>query len=283
MPSRIKIMGWVVLGVLVAAIAAGCGETTEPETDAPQLPPLQSMQMDLSFFTEGSGQGAAPTAAEPAGTKLNFLNAVVRAAFVNVAVVTVLTPPALAFSAALHTFPSREDDGSYLWIYTWVHQGQDHQIRLRGTPAGVHVDWELYVVLPGHEAQLWFSGRSYRDRDEGFWVFRDFSAEGDPEVLRIDWEVNSEQDATLEFRNIHAGSDEEGDELRYRAEGPMNSIEFLDASSTETWDIIWNEADGSGSLQVPDYNNGQRACWDTNQDDASCPEAAGSFLAAGER
>jgi hypothetical protein len=278
MHKRIQLLGRGGLVIVLAVAMFGCTNNTEPESPAPDLPPLQSMQMDLSFFGDPGTAGAAAAAAEATGLKLNFLNAAVRAAFVNVAVITVLTPPSLAFAAAIHTFPSY-DDGSYLWIYTWVDNGQDHQIRLRGTPDGNRVDWELYVVLPGAEAELWFRGQSHTDRDEGYWVFSDFTAPGDPEVLRIDWDVNSETDAELRFLNIHAGREEEGDELRYRVDGPMHSIEFSDASTGEDWDIIWNEVDGSGSLRVPGYNNGERACWDTDQNDVVCGPAAGAFLA----
>ena len=33
--------------------------------------------------------------------------------------------------------------------------------------------------------------------------------------------------------------------------------------------IRWN-ADGTGSLKVPDYNGGEEACWDRWQENADC-------------
>jgi hypothetical protein len=279
MLPRIKFGGWTVLSVVLAVALSGCGDApiepgSESLADAPELPPLESMQMDLSFF---GTPGQAPTS-DAEGLKLNFLNAAVRAAYVNVTVVTIMTPPTLAFAAAIHTYPSYVD-GSYLWIYTWVDGGQDHQIRLLGTPMGNHVDWKLSVALPGADPELWFSGQSRTDRDQGYWLFRDFTAEGDPEVLRMDWEVNSDVDAFLTFRNVYVGHEEEGDELRYRADGAMRSIEFADVSTGDDWDIIWNEGNGSGSLRVPDYKDGVRACWDNNQFDVECAANAAEFLA----
>lgn len=261
------ILGRLTTGAVALLLLAGCGETTTvPGAEAPALPPAQSMAMDLSFF----GDGSAPGVTDLAGTKLNFLNAAVRVAFLNVAVVTVLTPPTLAFEAAVHTRPSRDDDGSYLWIYTWLDHGKDYQIRLRGIPEGDHVDWELQVRLPGEDPELWFSGRNYVNRNEGYWVFRDFTLAGDPEVVRIDWQVNAVDDAFLDITNIHAGSAEEGDEIAYRVDGVMRSVEFHDASAAADFEILWDESDGSGSLQVPDYNHGERACWDSNRDDVVC-------------
>jgi hypothetical protein len=47
------------------------------------------------------------------------------------------------------------------------------------------------------------------------------------------------------------------------------SIVYYDASEDTTSDITWF-ADGSGSLTVPDYNNGDQACWDTEQRNEAC-------------
>lgn len=269
-----SLLGWITLGVVLAMGPMGCTDDTssKPESAAPDLPPVESMKMDLSFFMDPGGEGFAQGEEKAAGTKLNFLNAAVRAAFINVTVITVLTPPSLAFAAAIHTFPSHQDDGSYLWIYTWVEGDEEYQIRLYGKLDGDWVDWELFVSLPSDtDPELWFSGRSHMDRDEGHWTFRDFTIEGDPEVLRIDWRVVSDEDATLDFTNIRDGHEEEGDELRYRTDGALHSIEYYDDSDTETWDIIWNENDGTGSLRFPDYNDSQRACWDSDQEDIDCP------------
>ena len=57
------------------------------------------------------------------------------------------------------------------------------------------------------------------------------------------------------------------------------NAEYMAFTTGTDWDIIWNEADGSGSLRVPDYNDGVRACWDTNQFDVECPGTAADFLA----
>jgi hypothetical protein len=37
------------------------------------------------------------------------------------------------------------------------------------------------------------------------------------------------------------------------------------------YNITWYP-DGSGSIQVPDYNGGLKACWDVHQNDVVCPE-----------
>jgi hypothetical protein len=45
---------------------------------------------------------------------------------------------------------------------------------------------------------------------------------------------------------------------------------YEDADLDETSHIEWF-ADGHGSLQVPQYNNGEQACWDTDLQNMVCP------------
>ena len=63
---------------------------------------------------------------------------------------------------------------------------------------------------------------------------------------------------------------DEGDSLAYYHNAPFCSIVFTDASANQEWFINWNEEDGTGSLRVPDYKEGQEACWDQEQNDIEC-------------
>jgi hypothetical protein len=105
-------------------------------------------------------------------------------------------------------------------------------------------------------------------------VFNDLAARGDEDVARLDWEIAGAQDAFLDFSVLDTGAENFGDDLIYRADGSARSIEYVDASAGETWDIRWDVASGEGSLMVPGYNGGARACWDAQQMDAACPPAA---------
>ena len=120
---------------LIAGLAfgsAGClqetplGPDPDPETaQAPALPSAERLAFDFAFFQEP----AAPDRA----SRQNFFNAYIRAAVANAVTHLVLVPPVAAFSLALHTVPSPQEDGSYLWIYTWVNGAEERQVRLRGT------------------------------------------------------------------------------------------------------------------------------------------------------
>jgi hypothetical protein len=249
------------------------------------------MQLDLSFFDTGSGVPIAPETPEDAaqlaaemgaeqGTKLNFLNAVVRVAFVQVAVVTALTPPTLAFAAAVDTQPVLEEDGTFLWTYVWRPRiGHAVTIHLRGRIDGVTVHWTLDVTDPQAdpplEAFTWFWGETSLVSDHGFWVFNDIDRAGEVaaevEMIRIDWDHPDARHHSMVVENIRSDSAEFGDTLSFVQDETRCTMEFYDASEDILADITWNEHTGAGSIMVPDYRNGERGCWNETQDDVECP------------
>lgn len=286
-PRRPRLAPRLVAALTVALVLplAGCrgDDPAGPEpSEPPVLPAPERLTFDLDFFEQRgkalaeidpSGQ-ATPGADAAAGTKLNFVNAVVRVAVIKVVGDLVLAPPIAAFSLALLTVPSPQGDGSYLWVYTYVDGDEEAQVRLRGTPQGDRVLWELRVSStdeePPLENVLWFEGETWRQGQAGFWRFHDFHLEGEPVVARIDWDV-SHEGRQLVFTNL---DDNPGDTMSFRTSGPRCGIEYFDASEGMTWFIRWNVEVGNGSLRAPDYNGGEEACWDEDQNDVECPPAA---------
>ena len=102
-------------------------------------------------------------------------------------------------------------------------------------------------------------------------VFQDFTREGDPEVLRIDWDFTQENHAYLMLENSDDAGEDVGDRLTFQSTGANRSMDFVDVSSGLVWFIEWNEVNHSGSLMVPNYNDGNRACWDNNLVNVECP------------
>lgn len=268
----------LLIPALCIAILAGCGkETSTPTQEPPSLPPAESLQFDLSFFQRqdlpAQAQGAQGT--EEALAKFNWLNAVVRVAYVNLAVVQNLTPPSLAFSAAVHTWPVLEEENTWLWTYVWVGpENVPFTIHLRGHLQETHVEWSLRVTaptaVPPLDDFLWFSGEASIESNSGYWVLNDFEDGASAPCARIGWDYPTLLNRTLAFENIEVGNPDIGDKLAYRVDGVMISVKFHDASTGVDSDVTWNAQTGAGSLQVPDYNQGQRACWDERQEDVLC-------------
>ncbi len=261
------------LALPIAALT-GCeadNDSTAPLADsqeAPILPDPGKLTPNMTFFDSGADMQAQ---AGKDFTKANFLNAYLRVAILNVMTRAVLTPPVAAFAVALHTVPSYQEDGSWIWVYTHVDGAEEQQIRLRGLPVTNGVEWQMYVsdsaAEPPFENELWFEGSTHLDGELGDWTFYDFTLTGKPAVARLEWGTDSSGEY-LVISALHG--EDEGDVLAYRHDDADCSIDFTDGDDGSQYYIRWNELDGTGSLMVPDYNDGDPACWDESQDDADC-------------
>lgn len=257
--------------VLAAAVLAGCSKesTNEPPAaKAPALPPAESMQLDLSTFAP-EGLGKAPESL----TKFNFWNAQLRAAFFNILVAAVVAPPAAAINGAVHSVPSPQSDGSWIWTYTIVDGDRELVLRLRGIATDEGAFWQMFVTAefenPPLVRALWFEGETHGE-DDGEWTLYDVSREGHPAVLHIDWEVTTENDRVLSFEVIDPSNEAHHDTLVYSDVDATASIVYHDFSEDATIEIVWDQGTGSGSLIAPDYRGGERSCWDEQQNDVVC-------------
>ncbi|MBK7704034.1 MAG: hypothetical protein IPI34_14680 [bacterium] len=253
---------------LLLGLFAGCAEqglnapdpNPQPQDQAPALPDADRLGIDLSFFQDGQDKAIG---------QQNFFNAYLRAVIVSATTQLVLTPPVAAFALALHTVPTLQPDGSWIWVYTYVRGDEEAQVRLRGVIRGDEVAWALRVTVPneGIANELWFDGTTRDDGDTGDWTFYDFSLPGDPAAASVHWQDDADgHELALEV--LH-GPDA-GDSLTFTEAGALNRIDYVDAGADGVWFIRWNESDGTGSLRVPDYRNGQESCWDEAQFDVDC-------------
>ena len=271
-----RMLSLVLVGMMLFT-AAGCNTTapTEPvnndpgngtEGREPTLPDADKLEFDFSFFEVADKQ--MPESQE------NYFNAAIRVALIGVVARFVLTPPVAAFALALHTIPSRQDDGSWIWVYTWVNGDEESQIRLRGMDQGDFVEWEFRIKAldadPPIDNKIWFAGETWNDGDKGNWNFHDPALADNPIVATLEW-LHEGDEEELVFTDLNENP---GNELAYRRIGDLHKIEFDDASTDDVWYIHLQETDGSGSLRDPEYKDGAEACWDEDQNDIACNPAS---------
>lgn len=250
---------------ILAVLGLGCGEETPtgPSTaKAPALPDSEWLDFDLRFF-----EGARKV---EDGSHENFVNAVVRVAVLQTVTRLVLTPPVAAFALAVHSVPSLQPDGSWIWTYTFVNGAEEARIRLRGRYVGGRTEWELRLTNlydhPPIDNELWFDGETSDEGRTGEWTFYDFTEAGKPAVARIEWEAEEK----LLFTDLWKNPD---DELGYRESGDDCRVEWYDASEGAEWFIRWDAATGAGGIRWEDYRSGEEGCWDEEQHDAECGPA----------
>lgn len=283
MKTRITTLALLALFV---PLLAGCGkQPASPARSAnepPPVPPAASLKFDFSNFFDQHGAAAVhaahPNGVDATAAKSNWINAVTRVVYINLTVADLFSAPVLALQAALNTEPVLGDDGWFTWTFSFMDKGHDVTLRLRARIDGAIVTWRMLVTDPQATPAMrdfeWFTGETRLQNDRGFWIFNDRRNGDAVAVARIDWNNVSERDRSLAFQNVDTVSADFGDRLEYRVADVLGSITFFDASTATNADITWNELDGTGSLKVPDYNNGERACWDEHQENRVCPAEA---------
>jgi hypothetical protein len=297
------------LGILMAMLLAvyllpacstddesGLVDPVDP-VGAPELPPMSTMVFNVDFFdiempevsqsSMETGKPGEELQMADAANRANFINAFVRAVFVHLLMFDALEEPIGAFAYAIHSVPQKQDDGSWLWTYIFVDNALEYSVFLYGTagPGNEYVDWRLEVSTNNPDLPLdhfvWFDGRAYTDDNHGHWQFYDpvldppamasSPATDGVETVRIEWQNPSRTEHRLRIDINGEGHPEEGDYLEFFESSFRATIDHYDASERLESNITFY-ADGSGSLTVPDYNDGVTGCWDTEQKDTDCPE-----------
>lgn len=252
--------------LLLSLSLAGCSEDSAPPTavdtaSAPVLPKADNLQFDFSFFD------AAQKMDKTAGEYDNFVNAYLRTVVLGAVAHLVLAAPVGTFEAALNTVPVAQDDGSWIWGYDWQYGPDPIHVSLRGLPNGDVVEWEMSLSPIGSDySVVWFDGTTNGDGEEGHWTLYDLDTEGTPVSGSISW-GRTENGDFLEF----TGLDDDGlnDTLRFADNDPDFQITYTPGDGSDLSFIRWH-ADGTGSLMVPDYNEGLEACWDVYQRNVDC-------------
>jgi hypothetical protein len=284
----------LVIAIVLVGMSACSNDddpTAPPKESAPALPGASTMTLDLAFFDRAPVSRAAllaggPLAVETTTGKDNFINAAVRVFYVDLVFCAALQPPVAAFSLAIHSVPQHQEDGSWLWTYIFVDNGVEYQIFLYGTNAGDHTEWRMEVSANNPAMPLdhfvWFTGEAMKDNSSGYWQFYEPAvgaalagasvAAGTPgtQSVRIDWVNGPGRTHELAVLNNMPVGEDEGDNVVFSSSPETNVLEFTDVSTPAVYNITWHR-DGSGSIQVPDFNNGEKACWDTRQNDTVCP------------
>lgn len=272
----------VIICVLLLTQLTGCGEDTEESdepleqignAEPPSLPPPESMLIDLSLFIDD--RKASPGAVMLVTYK-NFVNAAARVATINSAIVAATTPPATLFAAARANEPVQQGDGSWLWTYE---QEIDHVTFTASLTAVTDAGETYWSMKVSSDAAIhpvtdfeWYNGMSTETNTSGYWEFFDMQTPEDQNrTVKIDWKVGIlKENTTLAFENVDPRGEYLGDVLEYETDLEDAWMTYDDASEDNVWEIQWNIEMGSGSLSVPGYNNGEKACWNALKQDVVC-------------
>lgn len=257
----------------VSLISCKDNPANPEQTQKPALPPAASMKLDTSLF----GSTAAAKAADIQAPGPNFVNAVLRVVIINGVVTLVMAVPGATLAAALSQTPQFGDDGKWHWVFSVTENGNTYQADLAGSIDLENLEsvWEMRITVPSAnpplDGFLWYEGRAAMTNKSGVWHIYD-AKQPDKQVedLQIDWSIPSENEANLVFTVVKPGVSENGDTLTYQVKDDNRLIRYFDNSESATVEISWLESTGEGYLIDPKYRNGEKSCWDGQQQDVVC-------------
>ena len=267
MPKLLKALS--VSLCLLLLITACSDNPSASNEEPPELPPAQSMQADFTMFEQQQKTAQLQTQASD-----NFTRALGTAVVMKAVVDINLAIPRALLTAAANTEASLNEKEEWEWNYSKNADGQTYSVRLVASRDGSSdVNWNFYVTntAAGISDQLFFSGTTSADGRQGTWSYYDLqSLDAEEQVSEITWSIKGDEEVSLRLDVTSDRNENNGDFLEYKAENNIKSAAYYNADEDETTQLEWNAETKAGFIISHDYNEGQKACWDTNFQDIAC-------------
>lgn len=267
----------LLVGLLMVNACSDSVSSTEPPKapptvpTPPTLPTMESMTLDLSTFNEemSSQDGTSDT------EYTNFNNAVFLASLLDPVVDWSFGLPRKLFETAKDIDANLNERDEWVWTYSKSANQETYEVRLVGRRQNANtLYWECYVTSTDQNIKdfLFFTGTSNNSGTEGTWTYYDIITLNDqsPEIEST-WSMQ-ENSASLMFEVLGEENEYTGDTVEYSFNGTLKNVVFNNVHISETSEMQWNTETLAGYLIVPSYNNGEKACWDSNFQNVACAE-----------
>lgn len=265
---RHSFKGLATVSVLALTLVFAACDSTTPNLDlddAPTLIPPDAFSIDgdsLPDSTTANFQGS------------NHNQAAARIFIVNLAVGIHLVVPAVATGAATQVTPTVEN-GRWIWENTVPINSQPVTFRLEGTPDGSEIDWQMILsnsMISGqlHDDFVLYTATTSLDGTEGVWSLY-YNIQGQrTRVLDADYlRTGAQRELTFTIPETNPNEEARGDFVYYMSEGNARVFDYEEAPSQNHL-IEWNAATAAGSITAWNWNDGNKACWDSNLDNVPC-------------
>ena len=261
------------LGLIVLIASCEDDKTTNPEDQAPTIPPQSTMIMDFSEFPDTIASDAPEIQIV---SRRNWGWAASNVAVWNSVLTLTLAIPVAAFLESFNHQPVQQPDGSWLWQYTVNNQEPFYTAKLYGKTTTDGVEWRMLLTKEGEFTDFeWFTGFSNLPATEGTWTLNK-DPNSPSEFLYIEWHRNT-QEETADVRYTKLSPSLSGQS--YIFYGKFNEIPYnrfyqiFDAQDNRLIDIKWNYEMKFGRVKDPiHFGDENWYCWDENLNDTNCPE-----------
>ncbi len=261
MKNYLKISRLVSISMALIVLVFFISCDSEPVEERMDLPPMESMVMEFSDFSEQAGikKGAETT-------NENFLHSYVSVVYWNLASTIAMAIPVVAYGHALQQEPEYLGDNTWEWSFDFELNGVSYTATLTGSRINnEEFSMEMVIALaalPG-VGMKWFDGVARYDHTHVTWnLFK----EGTIEVLETEWHKDYETNAAdLRYTYVEPEQDETGSYIMFK----YMPEEVYDASYTisltsGTTEIQWNTITKEGRvLDQVKFGKAEWHCWDS--------------------
>jgi len=243
--------------------------------DKPALPPLESMKIDFSNFSdEGKSATDIQTNANYGWARLNVI-------YFNIILTGTLVVPVAAFAHSFSQEATFIGDATWQWEYSVPGFAATHYARLTGEVRDNDVKWEMYITkegVGGFEEFLWFEGTSANDGNSGEWLL--YHSPGHPDAfLQIDWQRNGDEMGEVKYTIVRELNDlgtPNVDFNSYVEAGKTDAVldayyNIYVANGDRYVDIEWSTTEYNGRIRDQVWFGTEAwKCWDSNGNDVDC-------------
>jgi len=260
MKEQVKLIGAGLLAVILLFAVTSCDK--EPVDQRPELPPVESLLMDFSDFSEqpSSSKGTAESYE-------NFLYSYLTVGFWNVSVTFVSALPIAAYAHALQQAPVYLGDNSWEWSFDFPWNNNEYTATLtaeRISNEEFSAKMEISLAAFPDNLVKWFDGVVRYDHTKADWTFY---KEGTISVLEVEWNKDFENEAAdLTYTYVEAGVKESGSYIMWQyIPGAIYDAAYTISMADGTTSIEWNITTIEGRVKAPGHFGDEAwHCWDSH-------------------
>ncbi len=249
----------IVIFMFLAIVFAGTSCDREPVDERPELPPVESLVMDFSGFSQQPG-GQKSTAA----TYENFLHAYFSVLFWNAATTVTFALPVAAYGYAHQQDPVYLGDHTWEWSFEFPWGDQQYRAILTGIRLGneeFSMEMVIAPVISPEAGVRWFDGVVRYDHTQATWnLYR----EGSVKVIQADWNKDFVTEAAdLTYTYVEEGHEQQGSYimLEYSPEEFYDAAYSISLADRITM-IEWNTETIEGRVMDPvRFQDSEWHCW----------------------
>jgi hypothetical protein len=261
------IISLMAFAVMISLVITSCKK--DDKGNVPDLPPVESFQMDFSDFT------VFPDTTDnlkSLNTYKHFTYSYVTVGVWNLVTTVALAVPVAVYLESFNHTPEFLGDDTWQWTYSV----DTYTARLVATRiSNEKFTAEMFISKTGigaYEDFKWFEGTVRYDHTQASWKMYE-SPVNNVQWLSIEWSKDWEADTSqITYTNVKAGAEEFGSYITYGITDDADYDAFYTLYSVEAEvNIKYNTETKAGRVKAPVYfEDSDWHCWNELFQDSDC-------------